>query len=67
MKSSSFLLLVVACALSMISAFAPKAQMVTPTTNFAQSSALTRMNLNIGEQERDKLTRDSEPADYFKT
>ena len=28
---------------------------------------LTKTYLNIGEQERDKLTRDSEPQDYFRT
>jgi hypothetical protein len=27
----------------------------------------TRLQLNIGEQERQKLTRDSEPEDFFVT
>lgn len=66
MSKSIALLLVVACALSMSSAFAPKAQ-VSPMTAFARPITLTRTYINIGDQERDKLTRDSEPEDYFKT
>jgi hypothetical protein len=30
-------------------------------------ASFTRTFINIGDQERDRLTRDSEPEDYFKT
>jgi hypothetical protein len=59
-----YLLLVLACTLSMTSAFAPKA--AVSTTAFARP-ALTRTYINIGDQERQKLTRDSEPEDFFAT
>jgi hypothetical protein len=65
MKFFALLLFIVACAVSMTSAFAPRSTVAT-TTAFARP-ALTRTYINIGEQERDKLTRDSEPEDFFKT
>ena len=33
----------------------------------APTKSSTKLFINIGDQERDKLTRDSEPGDYFKT
>jgi hypothetical protein len=67
MKSFGVLVALVVCALSAMTtttnAFAPIAVM---------PSAVSRRNpskifINIGEPERDKLTRESEPQDYFKT
>jgi len=60
MKFLSLLLLVAACA-RLSQSFAPPRPLV------ALGRQQTRTFLNIGEQEREKLTRDSEPEEFFST
>jgi hypothetical protein len=37
------------------------------TISIYETTSSTKQFINIGDQERDKLTRDSEPGEYFKT
>jgi hypothetical protein len=47
---------------------APLSQSVRLQVRSSESTPpLTRTFINIGDQERERLTRDSEPGDYFKT
>ncbi|CAB9500452.1 expressed unknown protein [Seminavis robusta] len=67
MKSTSIIasaLLVCLAYLSTASAFAPKA-LVTPTA----TRTMTQVYMGVfdGEQERQQLTRDSEPEEFFQT
>jgi hypothetical protein len=62
MKTITSLLLVLAYLFGFSSAFAP------PTSQaLAFRRSTSRIFINIGEQERQKLTRDSEPEEYFRT
>jgi hypothetical protein len=61
MKSYHGVLAIVTCGLSLSSAFAP----LKPAT--VSRPNLSQLYINLGEPEREKLTRDSEPQDYFKT
>jgi len=67
MKLFALVVAALLCALSQ--AFAPLPRPTTTTgMTFVRPGALkTRTYINIGEQERDKLTRDSEPEDFFAT
>mmetsp|Transcript_89169 Transcript_89169/g.257066 ORF Transcript_89169/g.257066 Transcript_89169/m.257066 type:complete len:103 (-) Transcript_89169:112-420(-) len=55
------LLVAVSCLVSTI-AFAPK-----PLVSVNSNRAITHLNIFDGDKERDALTRDSEPEDYFQT
>ena len=50
---------------SMTAGFAPMS--ATTKASINRPTLSTKLFINIGDQERDKLTRDSEPGDYFKT
>lgn len=62
MKFLTLLLLVAACALSQ--AFAPPR---VPTSTVVGRRQPTKIHINIGDQERETITRDSEPEDFFAT
>ena len=57
----SILIVAVACHALSTNAF------VIPQPSSVSNLGKTRVNLNIGEQERTKLTRDSEPEEFFQT
>ena len=50
--------------ITMASAFAPQASQLSRTTNTLSSTQIYQLG---GEQERQKLTRDSEPDEFFST
>ena len=60
---------VISLGLSMTAGFVPISRTTTTktTSSISRPSLSTELFINIGDQERDKLTRESEPGDYFKT
>ena len=60
---------VISLGLSMTAGFVPISRTTTTKTSssISRPSLSTELFINIGDQERDKLTRESEPGDYFKT
>jgi len=64
MKFLTLLLLVAACALSQ--SFAPPRVPASSATVVGRRQP-TKIHINIGEPERDQLTRDTEPEDFFAT
>ena len=60
---------VISLGLSMTAGFVPISRTTTTktTSSISRPSISTELFINIGDQERDKLTRESEPGDYFKT
>ena len=65
MKSFGLLLALIAIAFASTSAFAPNANIVQNSSGRTMNSVL-KMGF-FEEKERDALTRDSEPEDYFQT
>lgn len=65
MKLISFYILFMAFCSSMVTGFVPMSAITKASID--RPTSLTKIFINIGDQERDKLTRDSEPGDYFKT
>ena len=62
---ASLLIIAASCLLS-ASAFVPQTTL-TPTKTFARRKTPTQIFVNIGEKERDSITRDSEPEEFFRT
>ena len=65
-----FYVFVISLGFSMTAGFVPMSRTTTTTkttSSISRPSLSTELFINIGDQERDKLTRESEPGDYFKT
>jgi hypothetical protein len=67
MKSIALFTFVVAYFTSVALGFAPAPCVRLQVRGNGSTPPLTRTFINIGDQERERLTRDSEPGDYFKT
>jgi hypothetical protein len=67
MKLVALSLLVLSYCASMTNGFAPMRAATKVSIERQPAASMTKLLINIGDQERDKLTRDSEPEDYFKT
>jgi hypothetical protein len=61
--ASIVLVVAASCLVSTTTAFVPKAQV---STAFTRATTIVNMGF-MPEPERDKLTRDSEPEDFFST